>query len=71
MKCTCTILKQESNVLHLDCDCQGQTQSKSKRKPSAYNIFMGKCIKERETKGPIAERFKHCVEHYKSEKHLS
>ena len=37
-----------------------------KRRPSEFNIFMGKCVKE-ET-GPVTERFKRCVEKWKEMK---
>jgi len=41
-------------------------RGKKKRAPSAYNIFMGTCVKE-ET-GPVTKRFKRCAGKYKVEK---
>ena len=37
----------------------------AKRSPNAYNLFMSRCIREIETKGPIQERFRRCAERYK------
>ena len=36
------------------------------RKPSAYNIFIGECIKKKS--GPIPERMKSCSKEWKSKK---
>lgn len=50
----------------VDCDSKSVThiaKSKSKRKPSKYNIFMGKCVKGKT--GEIKTRFKACVMEWK------
>ncbi|MEM2445744.1 MAG: hypothetical protein QW734_03715 [Candidatus Bathyarchaeia archaeon] len=41
-------------------------KSKNKRKPSAYNLFMKDCIKQKS--GTIQERFKECAKEYKLKK---
>lgn len=37
-----------------------------KRAPSEYNIFMGKCVKEK--RGDITDRFRACVNEWKAQK---
>ena len=49
-------------------DLGGKGRTKGKRKPSAYNLFMSKCIREIETEGSIQERFKRCAARYKEMK---
>ena len=44
----------------------GKVKSKVKRKPSAYNIHMGSCLKS--LTGPIKERFRTCVAKWKAKK---
>jgi len=44
--------------------CSGT--GKKKRKPSRYNLFMGRCIKEKT--GPVTQRFKECALEYKKKK---
>lgn len=41
-------------------------KGKKKRAPSAYNIFIGSCVKEKT--GPVTERFKSCVIEWKEQK---
>lgn len=40
-------------------------RTRTKRAPSAYNIFMGECVKELGSDVPIQERFKACAVKYK------
>jgi hypothetical protein len=56
----CAILREAAEQL-----CK-EKREKGKREPSEYNIFIGKCVKEKE--GPIKERFKECVETWKKQK---
>ena len=41
-------------------------KKKSKRKPSKYNLFIGKCVKGKT--GDIKDRFKRCVIEWKKKK---
>lgn len=71
MKGKCFVLKQDGDTLILDCEFEGQIKSgkkKTKRQPSAYNKYMSKCLKEKETEGHITERFKRCAHAYQSQK---
>lgn len=55
----CAIMREAAEQL-----CKEKRQ-KGKRKPSEFNIFIGKCVKEEES-GPITERFKRCVTKWKT-----
>ena len=65
MKGQCTVLRQDENIIELDCKFEGAIGRK-KRSPSAYNIFMGKCIKGKS--GAIQTRFRECALEYKKQK---
>ena len=56
----CQILREAVEEL-----CKGKRQ-KGKREPSEFNVFMGKCVKEK--KGVVKERFKECVGEWKAQK---
>ena len=46
--------------------CGHKVRAGGKRAPSAYNIFIGSCVKGKS--GPIKQRFKSCVEDWKSKR---
>jgi hypothetical protein len=56
----CAIIREAAEEL-----CKGKRE-KGKRQPSEFNIFIGKCVKEKT--GPITERFKKCVGEWKVQK---
>jgi hypothetical protein len=56
----CAIIREAAEEL-----CKGKRQ-KGKREPSEFNVFMGKCVKEK--KGVVKERFKECVGEWKAQK---
>jgi hypothetical protein len=55
----CAIIREAAEEL-----CK-EKREKGKRQPSKFNIFMGKCVKEK--KGVVKERFKECVKEWKAE----
>ena len=40
----------------------------AKRAPSAYNVFMGQCVKAKGNGRPVQERFSECVVEWKAKK---
>ncbi len=66
--CSCeeirTILQEFLSEIAAVCQASG----KNKRKPSAYNIFMGKCVKGKSKDIPIQERFRQCAAEYRAQK---
>ena len=53
----CSLVREAAESI---CTAKGP---RGKRAPSEYNLFMGKCVKEKT--GPIKERFKSCVVEWK------
>jgi len=70
MQCSCeeirTIVREilEEYVSEIIAACSVRT----KRKPSAYNQFMGECVRSKPKDIPIQERFRQCAVEYKSRK---
>ena len=55
-----------SVVEELKTPCQ--IKAKVKRKPSAYNLFIGECIRSRPSGKPVSEAMKGCAMEWKSKK---
>ena len=72
MECTCEDIRRiveevmEEYVAQIVSLCS--QSSRTKRKKSAYNIFMGECVKSKPSDVPIQERFKQCAAEYKAKK---
>lgn len=49
------------------CPCRGK-QSGAKRPPSAYNRFIGSCLKERPAGTPVSEAMTGCAARWRQEK---
>lgn len=65
--CLRQIGKEEFQVISCETGLPTSIQlSRKKRPPTAYNIFMGECIKKKS--GAIQKRFKECAIEYKKEK---
>lgn len=42
-----------------------RAKERKKRKPSAYNLFIGDCVKEQPDDKPVKDRFSKCVVNWK------
>ncbi len=47
---------------------KGRGGGGAKRAPSAYNLFMGSCVKTKNKNDPITKRFTECALDYKKQK---
>lgn len=66
IKCRVVSKNLEGDMV-LECDLpSGVGKERKKRKPSAYNIFMGSCVKGKS--GRIQDRFKSCAADWRSKK---
>ena len=60
--CSCEELRERIDALEAKL---AQTPVRGKRARSAYNIFIGRCVKQIEKEGPIQDRFRRCSARYK------
>lgn len=71
---TCMILEIDDDGCKLMRDAaievygEKEKKTKKKRAPSKYNIFIGKCIKERSEGEPVQEAMKKCAIKWRTEK---
>lgn len=50
------------------CPCRDRGQPRAKRPPSAYNRFIGTCLKQRPENTPVSEAMKSCAAKWKQGK---
>jgi hypothetical protein len=69
VECSCEDIKKIIKEIVNEAFQQKMIEMKTKRKraPSKYNLFIKSCLKEKETTGPIQERFKKCTALYKKQ----
>jgi len=62
--CDCATVQKMLN----DFQARLGQEAPRKRKPSAYNLFMKKCIESLKGQKPIQELFRECASRYKAQK---